>query len=82
MPTSMRVTFEIPTKVAKRLLGYIAEGSTEPEVIVKVRLVRRRGELQAPYILWEVELLPHNGGIYQILLEGGRNEKGIHDNQS
>lgn len=67
----MRVVFDIPTKVAKRLLSYIAEGSTEPEVIVKVRLVHRREEPQAPHILWEVEFLPNNSGIYRMLLEGG-----------
>lgn len=67
----MRVIFDIPTKVAKRLLSYIDEGNTEPEVIVKVRLVHRREEPQAPQILWEVEFLPNNDGIYRMLLEGG-----------
>jgi hypothetical protein len=67
----MRMIFDIPTKVAERLLGYIAEGSTEPEIVVKVRLVHRREEPQAPHVLWEVEFLPNNSGIYRMLLEGG-----------
>ena len=34
-----------------------------------------------PNVHWEVESLPNNGGIYKILLQGGQNEKGTHDNQ-
>lgn len=30
---------------------------------------------------WEVESLPNNGGIYKILLTGGENEEGFHNNQ-
>ena len=30
---------------------------------------------------WEVESLPNNGGIYRMLLEGGQDEKGVHNNQ-
>jgi len=70
--TVMRVIFHIPTRVAKGILDYIAEASTEPEVTVKVRLVHKRGDVQPPHILWEVEFLPNNGGIYKMLLEGGR----------
>lgn len=68
----MRVILEIPTKFVKAFLDYIAQGSTEPEVVVKVRLVHKRGDVQPPHILWEVEFLPNNGGIYKMLLEGGR----------
>lgn len=71
MATTMRVIFDIPTRVAERLLGYISESSPESEVIVKVRLVQRRGELRSPHIVWEIEVLPSNGGIYKMLLEGG-----------
>lgn len=68
----MRLIFDISTKVAKGILDYIAESSTEPEVIVKIRLLHRTGKPQAPHILWELEFLPNNGGIYKMLLEGGR----------
>ena len=33
-----------------------------------------------PTIQWEVELLPTDGGIYRILLEGSGNEEYIHNN--
>ena len=33
-----------------------------------------------PNVRWEVESLPNNGGIYRILLEGGKNE-GVNNNQ-
>lgn len=71
MITVMRVVLDIPTKFAKAFLDYIAQASTEAEVIVKVRLVYRRNE-QAPDILWEVEFLANNGGIYKMLLGGGQ----------
>ncbi len=67
----MRVIFDVPTELAKGLLSHIASSVTEPEVIVKVRLLRRRDESVSPHIVWEVEFLPNNGGIYRRLLEGG-----------
>lgn len=35
-----------------------------------------------PNVQWEVESLTNNGGIYNILLKGGSNEKCFHNNQS
>ena len=32
-------------------------------------------------VRWEVEFLPDNGGIYRMLLKGGRSEEGIHHNE-
>ncbi|MFC1999967.1 hypothetical protein ACFLXE_04320 [Chloroflexota bacterium] len=34
-----------------------------------------------PNIQWKLESLPNNGGIYRMLLEGGQDGKGAHDNQ-
>jgi hypothetical protein len=34
-----------------------------------------------PAIAWDVDSLPNNGGIYEILLRGGRDEKGSNNNQ-
>jgi len=67
----MRVVLDIPTKFAKAFLDCIAEAGTESEVIVRLRPVRRRGEHQASHMLWDVEFLPNNGGIYRMLLKGG-----------
>ena len=67
----MRVIFDIPAKVARGFLYHLADTKTEPEIIVKVRLARQRGEAQSPDIVWQVEFLPNNGGIYGRLLEGG-----------
>ena len=41
--------------------------------------LQQGGSLE-PNVRWEVESLPNNGGIYRILLEGGKNE-GVHNNQ-
>ena len=78
MAVTMRITLDVPTRVAQELLGYITDSSPESELVVTVRLVQRRGRPQPPHIVWEVELLPSNGGIYRMLLERGANEKGIH----
>jgi len=67
----MRVILNIPTEVAQGLLDYLTGSIAEPEVMVRVRLVHRRAEPQPPRIVWEVEVLPDNGGIYRKLLEGG-----------
>jgi len=67
----MRIVIELPTKVATAILDYITAGSTQPEVVVKVRLAPKRDKPQPPRILWEVELLPNNGGVYRKLLQGG-----------
>lgn len=67
----MRIVIDLTTKIAKEILDYIAEGSAEPEVVIKVRLAPKRGEPQSLPIVWEVEFLPNNGGIYRSLLKGG-----------
>ena len=33
-----------------------------------------------PSFKWEIESLPDNGGIYRIILKGGRNEKSTRNN--
>lgn len=40
----------------------------------------RQGGSMELNLRWEVESLPHNGGIYRMLMEGGQDEEGIHNN--
>jgi hypothetical protein len=43
--------------------------------------LQQGGSMQPP-IDWQVEMLPNNGSIYRMLLEGGQDGKGVHDNPS
>jgi hypothetical protein len=48
---------------------------------ILLAMVRRlKQENQGPDLHWEIESLPNDGGIYRILLEGGRDEDGVHNN--
>jgi len=82
MAKVMRIAFDIPHQVVTAALDYISRSTADGEMRIKVRLVQRAiHERQPLNLLWEVEMLPNNGGIYRILLEGGQDEKGVHDNQ-
>jgi hypothetical protein len=52
-------------------------GSIDEESFLSFLL---QGGIIEPNVRWEVQSLPNNGGIYRILLEGGKNE-GVHNNQ-
>lgn len=69
------ITFEMAKNDVARFLSYFAECSGEPTIRVRVRLARRaRDEHQTINLVWELEMLQDNGGIYRILLEGGQDE--------
>lgn len=77
------ITFQMADKDVARLLKHLLGSGAEPGlVLITVRLRRRvRQEDGGMDLIWEVETLPDNGGIYPMLLEGGQDEKGIHNNQ-
>jgi hypothetical protein len=78
----VRAIIEMPSHVAAALLRCFSESTGEQVILIRVRLVRRKvGEDEPLALVWEVEMLPNNGGIYKILLKGGRDEKGVHNNQ-
>jgi len=58
-----------------RNLGDAVKGGLRERLIETVAHWIRR----LPRLKWEVESLPNNGGIYQILLKGGKNEKSFHN---
>ena len=70
------ITFEMADKDVETLLRRLAESSGEPIIWVRVRLAHRaRGEHQPISLIWEVEMIPNNGGVYRMLLEGGQHEQ-------
>ena len=71
-------------KDVARLLRHLLDSGASPGLLmIAVRLRRRpRQEDGRMDLIWEVEMLPDNGEIYQILLEGRQSEKDIHHNQS
>lgn len=79
-----KITFQMAGKDVARLLRYLLDSGAEPGLLmISVRL--RRGPQQQDGrmdLIWEVEMLPDNGGIYRTLLEGGSGHEGIHDSQS
>lgn len=78
------ITFQMTDKDVARLLRHLLDSGTESGLLtIGVRL-RRRSKQEGPRmdLIWEVEMLPDNGGIYRTLLEGGQSEKDIDHNQS
>ena len=72
------VTFQVTDKDLAGLLKSLFDLGTEAKVQVMVHFKRRPKQTDRPMELtWEVEMLPDNGGIYRMLLEGGQNEKDI-----
>jgi len=77
------VTFQMNDKDLAGLLKSLFDLGAEARVQVMVHLRRRPKQTDRPMeLVWEVETLPDNGGIYRILLEGGQSEKDIHPNQN
>ena len=75
LATNMRITFDIPSRLTQRFLDYITDPGPKCEIIINVRLRQRRGESQPPHVVWEVEPLPNNGGIYRLLLKEAKNHE-------
>ena len=76
------VTFQMADKDVARLLRYLFDSGAEPGVRIAIHFTRRPRQGDGPMNLaWEVEMLPNNSGIYKILLKGGQDEEGIHDDQ-
>lgn len=77
------ITFQMTDKDVARLLRHLLDSGAEPSLMITVRLRRRpKQEDGRMDLIWEVEMLPDNGGIYRTLLEGGYGDEGIHDNQA
>jgi hypothetical protein len=62
--------------------GEASRGSEQVDDTLFVSWLLQGGGMQ-PKIDWQVEMLPNNGGIYRMLLEGGQDGKGkgLHGNQ-
>ena len=77
------VTFQMTDKDLAGLLKSLFDLGAEARVQVMVHLRRRPKQTDQPMeLVWEVEMLPDNGGIYRALLEGGQSEQDIDHNQS
>ena len=77
------VTLQMTDKDLVGFLRSLFDLGAEARVQIMVHLKRRPKQTDRPMeLVWEVEMLPDNGGIYQILLEGRQSEKDIHHNQS
>jgi hypothetical protein len=64
-----------------RLLGSLFGLGTEARVEVMVHLRRRPKQTDRPMdLVWDVEMMPDNGSVYRLLLEGSKDE-GSHENQ-
>lgn len=75
------VTFQIMDKDLARLLGSLFGLGTEARVEVMVHLRRRPKQTDRPMdLVWDVEMMPDNGSVYRLLLEGSKDE-GSHENQ-
>ena len=77
------ITFQMADKDMARLLRHLLDSGAEPGLLmIAVRLRRQSKQEDGRMdLIWEVEMLPDNGGIYRMLLEGGYGDEGIHDNQ-
>ena len=78
------ITFQMADKDVARLLRHLLDSSASPGLLmITVRLKRGpRREDGRMDLIWEVQMLPDDGGIYRMLLEGGYGNGGIHNNQS
>lgn len=79
--------FWLSPRLIRKLKAFAAEqqgektqGMAEVDDTLFLSWLQQGGSME-PNLHWEVESLPNNGGIYKILLTGGRNEEGVHDNQ-
>jgi hypothetical protein len=76
------ITFQMADKDVARLVRHLLDSGPEAGLLmISVRLRRRRTQEDGRMdLIWEVEMLPDNGGIYRMLLQGGKNED-VHNNQ-
>ena len=67
------ITFEMADKDVARLLKHLLDSDTEPSLLAVTVHLRRRGKQEDGRmdLIWEVQILPDDGGIYRMLLEGG-----------
>lgn len=68
------------TAFATEQQGERGQGVVEVDDTVFFSWLQQVGSIE-PDLRWEVESLPNNGGIYRILLRGGKNEESCHNNQ-
>lgn len=78
--------FWLSPRLMRKLKAFVAkqqggsrQGIGEVDDTVFLAWLEQGGSME-PNLRWEVESLPNNGGIYRILLQGGQNEKGSHNN--
>ena len=75
------VTFQMTDKDLGGLLRSLFGLGAEARVQVMVHLRRRPKQTDRPMdLVWDVEMMPDNGGVYRLLLEGGKDES-THENQ-
>lgn len=80
------LAFWLSPKLVRRVMAFAAEqqeenseGIGEIDHALFASWLLQVGSME-PNVRWEVESLPNNGGIYRMLLRGGKNED-VHDNQ-
>jgi len=78
--------FWLSTRMARKIKalgqehqGRSSQNTQEIDEESFLLFLQQGGSLE-PNVHWEVESLPNNGGIYRMLLQGGKNE-GVHNNQ-
>ena len=80
------LAFWLSPKLVRRVMAFAAEqqeenneGIGEIDQALFTSWLLQVGSIE-PNVRWEVESLPNNGGIYRMLLQGGKNED-VHNNQ-
>ena len=75
------VMFQMTDKDLAGLLRSLFDLGAEAKVQIMVHLRRRPKQTDRPIdLVWDVEMMPDNGGIYRLLLEGHKHE-GAQQNQ-
>jgi hypothetical protein len=81
------LAFWLSPRLMRKLKAFAVEKQAESSQVVAevddtlfLSWLQRGGSLE-PNLRWEMESLPNNGGIYRMLLEGGQDGKGVHNNQ-
>ena len=74
------VMFQMTDKDLAELLRSVFDLGAEAKVQVMVHLRRRPKQPDRPMgLVWDVEMMPDNGGVYRLLLDGGK-DGGSHEN--
>ena len=88
MMKSRDLDFWLSPRLMRRLKAFAAEqqeeGSQRTEEVddeLFLAWLLQGGSMESSF-KWEVESLPDNGGIYRIIMKGGRDEKSAHNNPS